>query len=532
MGYSYINLDQMNGLIQKMRGLHDRLPFIKGGLQDMLDQAGATASLGQFDSAVTWAEEKMLDLQKRYDLGVLAAGATTNLGNVTIDESLVPIISPEDLPKPDWGPDQVAGWWAGLTDAQKQALITSMPDVIGNLDGVDMASRGQANELRLPGLITDAATKVAEAQAALAAAQTAATEASSKVGRGASSASKESAVAAMEANEKVTAAQDALAKAQANYEDLTTLQAMETHGITSQIPGAQSDPCMIVALDASGYPVKAAVAVGDVDHAKNVVVMTPGMTSTVRGAMPGYAEQADNICQLGAEETGSADTAAIVWLGYDAPDNLAQAASPSVAEAAAPHLASFLDGFQASRIQPGAGGDPNLTAFGHSYGSTVTGIAATLTQPGTIDNLIITGSPGSGVTNTSQYQVPPGRIFNSSAQPRLVVDEHGHVLVAQDGAVGLGQNASIIAGATGPVFGIIAHEITKGFGGDPKHMPGFTQLSNQTGPPVAPGNPSSEILQYFEKEVAGLHLTYTYVDGNGNPCPAMQDIVNVVTGQR
>jgi len=129
--------------------------------------------------------------------------------------------------------------------------------------------------------------------------------------------------------------------------------------------------------------------------------------------------------------------------------------------------------------------------------------------------------------------VPPGRIFNSSAQPRLVVDEHGHVLVAQDGAVGLGQNAGIIAGATGPVFGIIVPLITKGFGGDPKHMPGFTQLSNQTGPPVAPGNPSSEISEYFEKEAAGLHLTYTYVDPLSRvPCPAMQDITDVIVGKK
>src|SRR5690606_34975739 len=42
-------------------------------------------------------------------------------------------------------------WWAALSPAQQRAVITSAPEVIGNLDGRPAAARGEANRARRNG---------------------------------------------------------------------------------------------------------------------------------------------------------------------------------------------------------------------------------------------------------------------------------------------------------------------------------------------------------------------------------------------
>ena len=123
------------------------------------------------------------------------------------------------------------------------------------------------------------------------------------------------------------------------------------------------------------------------------------------------------------------NVAAISYLGYVAPKNsfhdlgIFQAADIDYAKEGAPKIARFMEGLRAH-------GNANNHTFlntlaTHSYGSTAGGIAATQTAPGTIDRLILTGSPGSGVQSIDQYNVPKGHVYESSAYAGDMVEGLG-----------------------------------------------------------------------------------------------------------
>ncbi|RRD41873.1 hypothetical protein EII13_10660 [Buchananella hordeovulneris] len=90
--------------------------------------------------------------------------------------------------------------------------------------------------------------------------------------------------------------------------------------------------------------------------------------------------------------------------------------------------------------------DPHLTALGHSYGSTTTGMAAARVRPGVVDDLVLFGSPGAGVHNVEQYNVPEGHAWVSGVR-------------GGDAVQGLGSDSD--------------------FGLNPMGMDGFTHLSNE-----------------------------------------------------
>jgi pimeloyl-ACP methyl ester carboxylesterase len=79
------------------------------------------------------------------------------------------------------------------------------------------------------------------------------------------------------------------------------------------------------------------------------------------------------------------------------------------AEAAAVPLAGFLQSVQRNR---------HLTVVAHSYGSTVAGLA--VASGGTnVDDLVVLGSPGLGVSSTAQLGMPAARVhvLESSNDP-------------------------------------------------------------------------------------------------------------------
>ncbi|RIJ61149.1 hypothetical protein DZG02_08485, partial [Clavibacter lycopersici] len=49
----------------------------------------------------------------------------------------------------DASPDRVVSWWASKDRKHQRALIRSSPELVGNLDGVDYASRDAANRRQL-----------------------------------------------------------------------------------------------------------------------------------------------------------------------------------------------------------------------------------------------------------------------------------------------------------------------------------------------------------------------------------------------
>jgi hypothetical protein len=79
-------------------------------------------------------------------------------------------------------------------------------------------------------------------------------------------------------------------------------------------------------------------------------------------------------------------------------------ASDHSAQEGASKLAPFLNGIDAARDT-----DPHLTALGHSYGSTTTGLA--LQQNTGVDDAVFFGSPGLGTSHVGELKVPDGHSF-------------------------------------------------------------------------------------------------------------------------
>ena len=318
-----------------------------------------------------------------------------------------------DLPQDDWSPTEVAAWWNALDSDERDQLIKNHPELIGNLDGVDAVSRDKANRSLLPGMV-DTAQK------------------------------------------EVDAAYDAMLKATDDYqlmersrewnaakERLKDLKAVET-----SLTSGRS----LLVLDDSGLRLKAAIAIGNVDTAEHIATFVPGLGTTVGKSLDGYVREMDALRTLtgsqrylaGESPTSSpSNIATIAWLGYDAPQDV-DVITTGRAKDGADRLAPFLEGLQASHMASGHG-DPHQTLLGHSYGSTTSGIAATKVPEGVIDDMVLFGSPGSGVQDVSEYRITPG---------------HTYVSAVPDGDWVQGMGTDI------------------NFGRNPAKMDGFTHLSN------------------------------------------------------
>ena len=304
-----------------------------------------------------------------------------------------------------WSPSEVSAWWAALTDEERQACIERDPLKYGNLDGIDMASRDKANRLALygredadgnhvpgTGLLDQAQAKFDEAKRVY--------EKNMLNG----------ALNGYEINDLASAYYRA-------ERDLMDLQKIDEQLRTKQ--ASDGTPLSLLALDTSGEQVKAAVAVGDVDHAQHVANFTPGMGTNVRESLANYVDVADRMRDNTEDQAGVelSDVAVVAWLNYDAPTDVTKTFDPSVASTEKAHegadrLAGFLTGVRTWRNEQG--GSLHLTSIGHSYGSTTTGLAMLKMGEGVVDNQIYLASPGSGAHSVGALGVDPSHVWVSA----------------------------------------------------------------------------------------------------------------------
>ena len=159
---------------------------------------------------------------------------------------------------------------------------------------------------------------------------------------------------------------------------------------------------------------QAVVAVGDPDRAAHVLTQVPGMTADL-ASYGGELARAERIAERADALAPEVATSTVMWLGYDAPDFLHEAASRSRATAGATGLRQFQEGLRATHIGPPA----HQTVLGHSYGSLVVGTAAA--QPGlATDEVVFVGSPGVGVESAAELGVPADRVWSSTSQSDVI----------------------------------------------------------------------------------------------------------------
>ncbi|WP_144127299.1 alpha/beta hydrolase [Catellatospora sichuanensis] len=137
---------------------------------------------------------------------------------------------------------------------------------------------------------------------------------------------------------------------------------------------------------------------GDLSTADRVAVLVPGVGTNLadfdRG-LGGVARRAPAVQarQLSAElqrRSPHARVAVVAWLGYDPPNGWGlDVATESRAAAGAAALTRFVGRLVHERPAPA------ITLIGHSYGSTVLGLAASK-LPAQVGDLVAIGSPGMG----------------------------------------------------------------------------------------------------------------------------------------
>ncbi|WP_030740233.1 alpha/beta hydrolase [Streptomyces griseus] len=152
---------------------------------------------------------------------------------------------------------------------------------------------------------------------------------------------------------------------------------------------------------------KIILANGNPDTADHTAVYVPGTKANIEK----IAEGAD-LGDLGRSEVLWAESvqmspresySTITWLDYDAPDKIGgEATRGSYAEDAGPTLRSFMEGNRAAH-EAHSGSPGHTTLIGHSYGTTVVGVAAQSDigpvgdfgpTPRIADDVIAVGSPG------------------------------------------------------------------------------------------------------------------------------------------
>ena len=426
----------------------------RGPSGDACHAALTERDANELKSLVTKALARAVEVDEAYGkrLDALTNGTYTCVETSTTHSPGLP-----NQPQAGWSPTQVAFWWASLTQAEKQAIITEHPEWIGNLDGIDMASRSQANLNRLP-------TELAKVEEELKDIEKKSTEWSVKYSN---------------TKDAVNPYYEQIKNAQGRIDDIKKIQEQLT---------AYPDRSLLV-LDTSGSKrVRAAVAIGDVDTADHVATFVPGMGTNPADKLDEYTGNVQRLKDKMEYYSQNETSATIAWLGYDAPPGFLEPGWGDVAEVdlardGAERLSSFAEGINASRAVSG-GSEPHQTVLGHSYGSTTAGFAADHARAGVIDDLVLFGSPGSGVQDAREYNLGTGHAYVSA------VNSH-------DWIQGIGPDGA--------------------FGKNPTGMPGVHHLSGDA--PDAQGlnnlNPFARHMSYLDEGSPALEDMGAVIAGKG-----------------
>ncbi|MEV4463329.1 alpha/beta hydrolase [Micromonospora echinofusca] len=327
-------------------------------------------------------------------------------------------VPPPGRPAPGADPATVRAWWAGLTPAQRRWLVAYEPGRVGRLDGVPVAARDQANRLLL-------------------------------------GARREELLAARRRLlERVPRGPVELAGLARVGKSLAGLEVL-----AARLAGDEQPRAYLLALGTAGEG-RAVVALGNPDRSARVLTYVPGMTSGLHDVSGELGRAARVLSRCGALDSGQ-EAAAVLWLDYDAPDFLHEAAWPGQARDAGPALHRFQEGLRATHDDPPG----RQTVLGHSYGSLVVGTAAR-DHGLAADALVFVGSPGVGVAHAGELGLPPGQVWASTAPDDVIRWARSPDELARRALLG----ASPVGPAIGALLGAPERELW--FGQDPSH-PGF-----------------------------------------------------------
>lgn len=293
-------------------------------------------------------------------------------------------------------PAEIHSWWTSLkppADAKspfsdrQDLLLTKLPVVFGNLEGVPYKARDHANQTALKSAIADVEVQLAQTQALVD---------DTTIGYGGMSPS-------------VAVMKESITDLQKQLDGLRNIQ----DALKSPSGGADDKRHLISFTQ--DKPSLAAVSVGNLDTASSVTYTVPGMGTTTSG-MTGWTKGAQNI-----HDQLPRGSAVVAWIGYETPpvpalDNNLNVGVLDVngAVAGGQKLAGALNGLAAVRGETA----PRLNIVAHSYGTTTAAVA--LTQPGIqVDNFITLGSAGLPDNVHTAADLNAGHVYSGHARDKI-----------------------------------------------------------------------------------------------------------------
>ena len=233
----------------------------------------------------------------------------------------------------DRDPSVVAGWWQSLRPEQRYSVVQRMPEIVGNLAGVDYASRDAANRVQL----TRALAELLD---------------------------------------------------QSTFHTLSDVEGQQLAALRA-IEGAligRSIPRYLIELTTDSPPL-AAISVGNLDTARIVTFAVPGM-GTFSTDMQLWTRAASNLYHA-QSAAGAHKQAVIAWMGYRTPPVGVEATRDTYANRGAQLLRRDIVGIRASRD---TAQQPVINIVAHSYGTTTA--AKALSPELDVRTLVMLGSSG------------------------------------------------------------------------------------------------------------------------------------------
>jgi hypothetical protein len=377
-----------NDLILRLTGEMEAQTRASGNTSAAVKSVSRTVSSGGAGSGGPLSDDELI----RYLAGLTPAELAAVFANNPELEARLRAMSASEI----------AALWSALDDAQEQALIDTIPTVVGLLEGADYEDRDRANQDVLDAVILRNDRAIAEMDAAM-----------------------ESGTAQDMA--------DLTEKYGMSYVDLVAQQ-KSAEAIRDALDKAPDEGPIrqLVSFDLRNGTAVAAISVGNLDTADNATMLVPGIQTTVEENMSGWTKTAQNLYNEQAKianqydmlgEDGEPLTVAVVaWLGYDTPGM--PPFDPGVwnddaAREGGADLALALDGVSAARDW--GTNDERLDVVGLSYGSTTAAAALELTSAGTFVALGSPGVPGS-VVDATYLDVAKGQVWATEAVKDNVAD--------------------------------------------------------------------------------------------------------------
>ena len=307
-------------------------------------------------------------------------------------------------PPPGANADEVNAWWNSLTNDERDQLTAEHPSWLGNLNGIPAAVRDQINTAVM--------------------------------------------------NDDLNRADDSV-----RHRNAVQVKQGLDHNRGSD-PGNQR-PVLLWAYDPLAFDGqgRAAIAIGDPDHAEDIAVVVPGAGSSVaNGWLAGGHDGAINVYDQSLAGYPGDDLSVIAWMGYETPDGFddSRVASPLLAREGALLLAQDVNALAATHATETP---PHVTVLGHSYGSTT--VADAFAASGAHANdVVLLGSPGTDLAHSAaDFHLDGGNVYvgSASTDPVSWLGETGTVPNGLNEALGhpFGRFAGLGTDPAGDGFGSI-----------------------------------------------------------------------------